>query len=86
MEVLYSVDHGIRVPSIWKSPRWKIHSGEEEMADRPADIISPTTNQVLPTKVPPADAREAGRFGYDKPTPDNSVMLFILIGCSSYWA
>ncbi len=56
------------------------------MADRPADIINPTTNQVLPTKVPPADAREAGRFGYDKPTPDNSVMLFILIGCSSYWA
>ena len=47
------------------------------MADRPADIISPTTNQVLPTKVPPADAREAGRVGYDKPTPDNSVMLFI---------
>jgi hypothetical protein len=47
------------------------------MADRPADIISPTTNQVLPTKVPPADAREAARFGYDKPTPDNSVMLFI---------
>jgi len=47
------------------------------MADRPADIISPTTDQVLPTKVPPADAREAGRFGYAKPTPDNSVMLFI---------
>jgi nicotinamidase-related amidase len=45
--------------------------------DRPADIVSPTTNEVLPSKVSPADARAAGRVGYDKPTPQNAVMLFI---------
>lgn len=38
-----------------------MHSGVKEMADRPADILSPATNQVLS----PADAREAGRVGYE---------------------
>lgn len=47
------------------------------MTDRPADIISPTGSKVLGTQVAPADARAAGRAGYDKPTPQNSVMLFI---------
>jgi len=47
------------------------------MSDRPADITSPTTDQVLATKVSPAEARAAGRVGYDKPTPENSVMLFV---------
>lgn len=44
---------------------------------RPADIISPITDHPLATKVSPAEARAAGRAGYDKPTPQNSVMLFI---------
>ena len=47
------------------------------MTDRPADIVSPTSSTVLRTQVVPADARAAGRAGYDKPTPQNSVMLFI---------
>jgi len=47
------------------------------MSERPADITSPTTDQVLATKVSPAEARAAGRVGYDKPTPENSVMLFV---------
>lgn len=47
------------------------------MSDRPADVVSPTTDQVLATKVSVADARAAGRVGYDKPTPQNSVMLLV---------
>ena len=47
------------------------------MTGRPADIISPTSSEVLRTQVVPAGARAAGRVGYDKPTPQNSVMLFI---------
>lgn len=44
---------------------------------RPADIVSPITNGVLPNKVSPADARKTGRFGHDKPTPHNSIVLLI---------
>ncbi len=45
--------------------------------ERPADIVSPVADQTLPNKVSPADARKAGRFAYEKPTPQNSIMLFI---------
>lgn len=45
--------------------------------DRPADIVSPITDNTLPNKVSPADARKVGRFAYEKPTPQNSIMLFI---------
>lgn len=45
--------------------------------DRPADIVSPVTDKVLSTKTSAADARKAGRVAYEKPTPDNSIMLFI---------
>ena len=44
---------------------------------RPADIVSPITDKVLSTKISQADARKAGRAAYEKPTPDNSIMLFI---------
>jgi nicotinamidase-related amidase len=44
---------------------------------RPADIFSPTTDAVLPTRVSPKDARAAGRRGYEKPTPQNSIMLLV---------
>jgi nicotinamidase-related amidase len=44
---------------------------------RPADIVSPIADKALPAKVAPVDARKAGRVGYDKPTPQNSIMLFI---------
>jgi nicotinamidase-related amidase len=45
--------------------------------DRPADIVSSVTHSTLANKVSPADARKAGRFAYEKPTPQNSIMLFI---------
>lgn len=44
---------------------------------RPADIISPITDKSLPNKVSPEAARQAGRAAYEKPTPQNSIMLFI---------
>lgn len=47
------------------------------MANRPADIVSPTTSKALPDKISLADAQRAGRAGHDKPTPDNSVVLLI---------
>ena len=47
------------------------------MSDRPADIVSPVTDAALAPKVAPAAARAAGRFGYDKPTPQNSVVLLV---------
>jgi nicotinamidase-related amidase len=47
------------------------------MNDRAADIVSPTTDSPLPDNVSAADARTLGRFGHDKPTVANSVMLLI---------
>jgi len=44
---------------------------------RPADIVSSITDSVLPNKVSPEEARKDGRFGHDKPTPDNSIVLLI---------
>lgn len=46
-------------------------------ATRPADIVSPTTDSILPTRVSFADAKAAGRRPYDKPTPQNSIMLLV---------
>ncbi|MBO9123716.1 MULTISPECIES: isochorismatase family protein [unclassified Rhizobium] len=45
--------------------------------DRPADIVSSIKDGVQALQSTPAQARQAGRFAYDKPTPENSVMLFI---------
>jgi nicotinamidase-related amidase len=45
--------------------------------ERAADMVSPIADQSLPNKVSLADARRAGRVAYDKPTPQNSIMLFI---------
>lgn len=45
--------------------------------ERPADIVSPITDKPLSTRTSAADARKAGRVAYEKPTPDNSIMLFI---------
>lgn len=47
------------------------------MTDRVADVVSPTTDEALPDKVSLTDARAAGRFGHDKPTVDNSIVLLI---------
>lgn len=44
---------------------------------RPADIVSPITDTILPDKVSLTDARSAGRVGHDKPTSENSIVLLI---------
>ncbi|HSX66856.1 isochorismatase family protein [Nocardioides sp.] len=44
---------------------------------RTPDVVSPITDRPLPTRRRPAEAREAGAFGYDKPTIDNSIVLLI---------
>ncbi|NPD14973.1 isochorismatase family protein [Xinfangfangia sp. D13-10-4-6] len=45
--------------------------------DRPADIVSPITDGTLALQSTPAEARAAGRSAYDKPTAENSIMLFV---------
>jgi nicotinamidase-related amidase len=45
--------------------------------NRPADITSPISNQILPPQTSPEDARRNGRVPYDKPTSQNAIMLFI---------
>jgi nicotinamidase-related amidase len=45
--------------------------------ERPADVVSPITDKVIANKVAVADARKAGRVAYEKPTPQNSIVLFI---------
>ncbi|HZR69975.1 MAG TPA: isochorismatase family protein [Burkholderiales bacterium] len=47
------------------------------MTARPADITSSIQEQILPLKYTPEEARSKGRFAYEKPTPDNAIMLFI---------
>jgi nicotinamidase-related amidase len=44
---------------------------------RPADIVSPITDSALPNRVSASDARAAGRYGHDKPTASNSILLLI---------
>jgi nicotinamidase-related amidase len=45
--------------------------------ERPADVVSPITDKVIANKIGVADVRKAGRFAYEKPTPQNSIVLFI---------
>ena len=47
------------------------------MPNRPADVVTPVTDGVLGPVTLPDDARRAGRAAYDKPTPQNAIMLFI---------
>ena len=49
----------------------------ETTQKRTPDIVSPITDKMLPTRVRFEDAREAGRFVYDKPTPENAIVLLI---------
>ncbi|HEY9211735.1 MAG TPA: alpha/beta fold hydrolase [Ancylobacter sp.] len=44
---------------------------------RPADIVSPITDSALTLQSTPSQARAADRVAYDKPTAENSVMLFV---------
>lgn len=41
------------------------------------DITSPTSDEALPPRTSPEQARKQGRFVYDKPTAQNAIMLFI---------
>jgi len=41
------------------------------------EIVSPITNKIMPPKTTDTDARSQGRIPYDKPTPENTLMLFI---------
>ncbi|MFG3043469.1 isochorismatase family protein [Streptomyces sp. NPDC048241] len=41
------------------------------------EIVSPVTDGVQPCASSPDEARAAGRTAYEKPTPQNSVMLLI---------
>ncbi len=41
------------------------------------DIISPTSDGALPPRTSFEQARKQGRMGYDKPTSQNAIMLFI---------
>ena len=45
--------------------------------NRPADITSPISNQIVPLKTSVDEARRNGRVPYDKPTAQNAIMLFI---------
>ncbi len=45
--------------------------------DRPADIVSPTTDGYLANQIRAETAVENGDFVYSPPTPQNSIMLFI---------
>lgn len=43
----------------------------------PREVFSPTTDSALPNHSSPEVARKAGRFGHDKPTPANSIVLLV---------
>jgi nicotinamidase-related amidase len=47
------------------------------MSKRPADIVSGLKDTMQPPRVSAEEAVRAGRKAYDKPTPDNAVMLLI---------
>lgn len=47
------------------------------MTDRKPDIVSPIADRALPPRVAAADARAAGRYGYDKPSVDNAIVLLV---------
>jgi nicotinamidase-related amidase len=54
------------------------HSAMTETSTaRPKDIVSPITHSTLPNRVSAKDARRAGRYGHDKPTPAHSVILLV---------
>lgn len=47
------------------------------MTTRPDDIVSPITDSALPNRISAEAARAAGRYGDDKPTADNSIVLLV---------
>lgn len=51
--------------------------GAQEDGGRPADVVTPIEAEPLPPVTSTRNATRAGRAVYDKPTPQNSVILFI---------
>jgi nicotinamidase-related amidase len=47
------------------------------VTNRPTDIVSDIKSSMQPPRTSNEDAVRAGRKAYDKPTPQNSVMMFI---------
>lgn len=47
------------------------------MDSRPTDIVTPTTDRMLPPRATAEEASRVGRVPYSKPTAENAVMLFI---------
>jgi nicotinamidase-related amidase len=47
------------------------------MTNSAKEIVSPIANKILPPKTSEAEARRQGRVPYDKPTPENIIMVFI---------
>lgn len=47
------------------------------IANRAPDIVSSIEDQALLTRVTAEEARRAGRYGYEKPTPANSIVLLV---------
>ena len=45
--------------------------------ERPADIVTPINAAVVANKSTPAEARKSTRAPYEKPTPQNSIMIFV---------
>lgn len=43
----------------------------------PREIVSPITDGSLPNRVTAAEARKQGRYGHDKPRPENSIVLLV---------
>ena len=52
-------------------------AGAVDAQERPADIVTPINAAVIANKVTPADARKSVRIAYEKPTPQNSIMIFV---------
>ena len=47
------------------------------MSSNVREIISPITSSALPNRLSPAQARSEGRYGHDKPTVSNSIVLLV---------
>jgi nicotinamidase-related amidase len=47
------------------------------MSNSSKEVINPITDKILPPKTSNADALSQERIPYDKPTPENTLMLFI---------
>lgn len=52
-------------------------SENSKVNEQNRNIVSPITDHILPPRTSAEDARKAGQFVYDKPTIENSIMLFV---------